>query len=115
MSTTSTQTQKPKLPPPPQPMTKARITEAMKAIGYESVTFVGKNILVEIPGSERDRDGNRAVRPMSVHDILLSPGTILVDGNWPAIKTAGGLRLKFREFQLAGEDLILRDVEDIQE
>lgn len=115
MSTKTPKTQKPVLPEPPTPMTMARVVEAMKAVGYESVDFVGKNIQVEVPGSPRDRNGNRQVQPISVHDVLLGPGMLTAEGNWPAIKVAVELPLNFREFQLVGTELILRDVRDLQE
>ncbi len=114
MSAKTPKTQKPVLPEPPPPMTMARVVEAMKAVGYESVEFVGKNIQVEIPGAARDRTGNRQVQPLSVHDVILAPGLLTADGNWPAIKVAVELPLNFREFQLVGADLILRDVRDLQ-
>lgn len=96
------------------PMTTARIAEAMKSAGYESVRFVPKNILVEIQGGSRDANGNKAVEPMSVHDVILAPGLLTQDGNWSAIQIAKDLAIRFREFQLCGSELILRDVRDLQ-
>jgi len=98
-----------------EPMTTERIRKAMKAAGYESVDFVHKNILVEKPNAMRDAVGNKEVEPMSVQDIILAPGLLTKDGNWPAIQVAKTMAIRFREFQLCGAELILRDVVDIQD
>lgn len=116
----TTKLSKPTKPPKapkldPSQISLVDIEEAMTAAGYESVRFNAKNIQIEVTGGKRDRLGNKEVMPISVHDVVLAPGMLTTDGNWPAIGVASELALSFREIQLAGTELILRDVRDLKE
>ncbi len=93
-----------------EPMPCASVEKAMTAAGYATVRFVGKNIRYEKPGGKRDAMGNKEVELMSVHDVVVSPGLLTKDGNWPALDVVRKLGLHVRETQLFGDELFLRDV-----
>lgn len=97
---------------------RAELEKAMKAVGYQAVSFVPKTIKELKPGA---RNASEVV-DVAVVDVVIEPmrsaGVILLDAktaNFSALSVAKDMGLQFRELQTFDNAVILRWVRNLGE